>query len=194
MRRFALTGGHGVGKSSIILWLERTGEAVSFEAASSVRALERARGVAFPEDNPRFESTALTLHLQRERALPRSEPRIFLDRGAPDHLAYSRVGRWPLSPAEINTCLAARYDAAFLIEPPPGGVPALDRVESRFCQRLVHAIEQIYREIGTPIIWVPYGPCTDRARFILDTVRRGWPEPDKHDNPGGLRRRRGQNL
>jgi hypothetical protein len=71
-------------------------------------------------------------------------------------------------------------------------VPTLDRVEARFCQRLVRAIEQIYREIGTPIIWVPYGPCPDRARFILDTVRRGWPEPDKHDNPGGLRRRGGR--
>jgi predicted ATPase len=185
MRRFVLTGGHRVGKSSIILALERMGETVIFEAASSVRALEHASGVPFPEDGHRFESMALTLHLQREQALPGSMRRVFLDRGAPDHLAYARVGRWPLSPDEINTCLSTKYDAVFLIEPPPAGVPTLGRVEARFCEQLVHAIEQVYRDIGTAITWVPYGPCPDRARFILDTVRRGWPEPDNSDEPGG---------
>lgn len=185
MRRFALTGGHGVGKTSIVLSLERMGEFVVLEAAGSVRAVERASGVPFPEDSPRFESMALTLHLQRERALPTSLGRVFLDRGIPDHLAYSRVGRWPLSPEEVSTCLSAGYDAVFLVEPPPDGVKTVARVEARFCERLVDAVEQVYREIGTPIIWVPYGPCLDRARFILDTVRRGWPEPDKHDETGG---------
>lgn len=172
-----LTGGHGVGKTSIILDLEQMGEYVVFEAASSVRSLSRAHGVPFPEDRPDFEARALALHLQRERAVPGSVRRVFLDRGAPDHLAYGRVGRWPLSPAEQAACRAAQYDAVFLVEPPPDGVPTLTRGEAQFCQRLVPVLEQVYRENGTPCIRVPYDVCRSRALFILETIRRRWPEP-----------------
>jgi predicted ATPase len=170
VKRYVLTGGHGVGKSSIILALEEIGEHVLFEAAAGVRALERANGAPFPDDSADFESKALALHLRRERLVPGSLPRIFLDRGAPDHLAYSRVGRWPLNANEVGACMSARYEAVFLVEPRPEGVPTIDRVEARFCERLVRAIEQLYREAGTPIVRVPYAPCRTRARFILNTI------------------------
>lgn len=179
MRRFVLTGGHGVGKTSTILALEQMGEHVVFEAASSVRALGRAQGVPFAEDGPDFEATALALHLQRERAIPEAARRLFLDRGAPDHLAYCQVGRWSLSEAEAAACRTARYDAAFLVDPPPGGVPTLGRAETRFCERLVRAIEEVYRQAGTPLVRVPYAECRNRALFILDTVSQRWPEPGR---------------
>jgi predicted ATPase len=173
MRRFVLTGGHGVGKSSIILALEQAGEHVVFEAASSVRALARAEGRPFAEDSPTFESEALALHLHRERLVPPSTARVFLDRGALDHLAYSQVGRWPLNPGEIAACRSSHYEVAFLVEAPPDGVPTLDRVEARFSQRLAQAIEEVYQAAAIPIIRVPYGRCHERARFILNTLNGG---------------------
>jgi predicted ATPase len=173
VKRYVLTGGHGVGKSSIILALERMGEHVVFEAASSVRALDRAEGRPFPEDNPEFESKALALHLRRERLVSGTVRRLFLDRGAPDHLAYASVGRWPLSDVEIAACTTSLYDLAFLVEPPPGGVPTVDRVEANFCARLVVAIERIYADLGIPVVRVPYAACPDRALFILNTVTIG---------------------
>lgn len=50
MQRFVLTGGHGVGKSSLIAALELRGEHVSHEAAATIRRLGRAGGDPFPED------------------------------------------------------------------------------------------------------------------------------------------------
>jgi predicted ATPase len=170
MRRYVLTGGHGVGKSSILLALEKAGEHVIFEAAASVRALARANGIAFADDSPHFEAETLTLHLQRERGVSPSARRVFLDRGAPDHLAYSRVGRWPLTPDEVAVCTATHYDLAFMIDPPPGGVPTLGQAEQLFCNRLLTAIEAVYAEVGTPVVRVPFEPCRDRVRFILNSV------------------------
>ncbi|MBI1758780.1 MAG: ATP-binding protein [Actinobacteria bacterium] len=167
MKRFVLTGGHGVGKSSIILALEQAGEHVIFEAAASIRAADRAHGSPFPDDHDDFESRALRLHLRRERLIPGSAQRVFLDRGAPDHLAYAQVGRWTLTAQEEAACRSAHYDAAYLVEPPPDGVPTLGRVEARFCERLVTALERVYRDTGTPIVHVPHVACHDRCLFVL---------------------------
>jgi predicted ATPase len=171
MKRYVLTGGHGVGKSSVIAALELRGEYVVHEAAATIRSLGRARSQSFPEDTPDFESGALSLHLQRESWVPAIASRVFLDRGAPDHLAYSRAGRWPLTEAEVAACRSARYDLAFLAEPPSSGLPTVGRVEAAFCRRLVAAIEEVYTQLGISIIRLPYGPVDKRVALILHTVR-----------------------
>src|SRR5690554_4344702 len=94
--RFVLFGRHGAGKSSILLELERRGEYVVFEAAPAVKRLAEAKGQRFADDHENFESTVLALHFQREAMVPAEAKRVFVDRGAPDHLAFARLGRWTL--------------------------------------------------------------------------------------------------
>lgn len=171
MQRFVLTGGHGVGKSSLIAALELRGEHVVHEAAATIRRLGRAGGDPFPEDMPGFESRALALHMLRESRIPASASRVFLDRGAPDHLAYARAGQWPLSESEITACLGAHYDLALMIEPPTSGVPTIGRAETAFCRRLVAIIDEVYAESGIPVIRLPYMPVDDRVALILHAVR-----------------------
>jgi predicted ATPase len=171
MERFVLTGGHGVGKSSLIAALELRGEHVVHEAAATIRSLGRANGDPFPEETPDFESCVLALHLLRESRVPPSAQRVFLDRGAPDHLAYARAGRWPLSGSEIASCRDAHYALAFMVEPPASGVPTIGRAEADFCRRLVAMIEEVYAESGIPVIKLPYMPVDDRVALILHTVR-----------------------
>lgn len=171
MRRFVLTGGHGVGKSSLTAALELRGEHVIHEAAATVRHADQAAGNPFPEDSPDFESRALALHLLREHRVPGSARRVFLDRGAPDYLAYARTGRWPLTEAETETCTSARYDMVFMVEPPASGVPTIGRTEDAFCRRLVAIIEHVYAESGILAVRVPYMSVDDRVALILHTVR-----------------------
>lgn len=171
MKRYVLTGGHGVGKSSVIAALEHRGEHVAYEAAATIRSLGHARGQPFPEDIPDFEGRALSLHLQRESRVPATAHRVFFDRGATDHLAYSRIGGWPLTEAEVAACRSVRYDLAFLAEPPSSGLPTVGRVEAAFCRRLVAAIEEIYTELGIPVVRLPYGPVGERVALIVHTVR-----------------------
>ncbi|GLZ28226.1 hypothetical protein Lesp02_04160 [Lentzea sp. NBRC 105346] len=170
MKRIVLTGGHGVGKSSLLLVLEERGEHVVFEAARDVRLLARSRGVAFPDDQPDFESRVLARHLSREDNVPTHVRRLFLDRGAPDHLAYATVGRWPLTAAEITACRARRYDLIVLVDGPPQGVPTLDRVEQRFCERLVDALEETYTQLGMRLHRLAWADVDSRAETILKLV------------------------
>lgn len=170
VKRFLLTGGHGVGKTSILLALEARGQHVVFEAAEAVQRVERARGNAFSDDDADFESRALALHVLREEAVNPVADRVFFDRGAADHLAYSRVGRWPLREAEKQICSEITYDAAFLIEPPPDR-HHLDRVEHAFNQRLVAQVESLYTELGVPLWRIPYAPLVARVAEVLDVAR-----------------------
>lgn len=167
MKRIILTGGHGVGKTSTLLALEELGEHVVFEAAAHVRRLGRARGVAFPDDFPGFESSALACHLARECAVGSDVSRVFLDRGAPDHLAYSATGHWQLAEAEIEACRGRRYDHVFLLEGPPGRPSTLDRVEAAFSQRLVAELIRIYTELGMPPQPLIWEDVDRRAEMIL---------------------------
>ena len=185
MKRIVLTGGHGVGKSSLLLALEERGEHVVFEAAGHVRQLARAREVTFPEDHSDFESRVVARHLSREDGVPAHVRRVFFDRGAPDHLAYAEVGPWSLSPAEIAACEARLYDLVVLVDPPPHGVPTLDRVETRFCQRLVAELNRIYPALGMPVHRLAWDDVDRRAEAILnlvsDTLGDGGHRPRDHD-------------
>jgi predicted ATPase len=170
--RYALFGTHGAGKSSIIFALEEIGETVVFEAAPAIRRISEANGDPYPDDKPDFESRVLRLHQLREDRVCPNVSRVFVDRGGPDHLAYSKIGQWPLSDDEISFCLQPRYCAAFLIEPPPLGAPAVSPVEASFSARQVREAEAIYRKIGIPVIRVPYGPFKRRVSLVLDSAKQ----------------------
>jgi predicted ATPase len=167
--RFVLTGGHGVGKSSLIRALEADGETVVYEAAQDVRLLLEAQGVAFPTDRDDFEGLCIALHRQREARARLQAERVFLDRGAPDHLVYAELGRWTLTADEITYCLRARYDAAFLVLPHTPAAPTLTRSERAFSQRLSQALREMYAErLGVVVHEVPPGALTQRVDYVLD--------------------------
>jgi predicted ATPase len=167
--RFVLTGGHGVGKSSLIRALESHGEAVIYEAAQDVRLRLEAQGVAFPTDRDDFESLCLTLHRQREERVMSGTERVFLDRGAPDHLVYAELGHWILTSQEVDYCLAANYDGVFLVLPHEPLLPTLSRSERTFSRRLSEALHKMYAErLGMVVHEVPPGALTERVGFVLD--------------------------
>lgn len=169
MKRFVLTGGHGVGKSSLIRELEARGEVITEEAAQDVRLRLEAHGEGFPVDRDDFESLCLALHLQREDRVPSSAERVFHDRGAPDHLAYAELGPWALSAEEISYCMAARYEAVFLVLPHDQAARTLPRTERAFSDRLSHALHDLYAvRLGMVVHEVPPGGLTDRVNYVLD--------------------------
>lgn len=167
--RFVLTGGHGVGKSSLIRALEARGEAVAYEAAQDVRLRLEAEGVPFPADRDDFESLCLALHRQREERARTWGKRVFLDRGAPDHLVYAELGHWPLSSEEIEYCLAARYGAVFLVLPHERTAATMTKSETVFSERLTRALREMYAErLGMVVHEVPPGTLAQRVRWVPD--------------------------
>jgi predicted ATPase len=68
MQRIILTGAPGAGKTVLIRQLEADGFPIVEEAATDVIALEQARGVALPHENPDFIEKIARLQLQRQAA------------------------------------------------------------------------------------------------------------------------------
>lgn len=165
---FVLTGAHGVGKSSLARALEYDGERVTPEAGQDVRMLLESAGEPFPLDRDDFESQCLRLQRLREQRARVSGGRVFLDRGAPDYLAYAELGPWRLTGDERTYCLESRYDAVFLVQPHGDGWGSTLRPGERaFCERLVVELRKVYRALGMTIYDVPPGGVWERAGWVL---------------------------
>ena len=116
--KYVLTGGHGCGKSSILLFFEMMNEFILREAASDYFYMELAKGNTSPFDNKYSEDEILSIQLRREKSIPSEINRVFLDRSVIDCLVYSKIYSAPLSENNICDAKKMRYDLAFFIEVP----------------------------------------------------------------------------
>lgn len=171
MKKYVLTGGHGVGKTSIILALEHLGEYVLREAGSDYQYYLRAKGIPFPLDQDNFEQGVLSLHLQREERLPNGLERVFLDRGKPDHLAYSELFKWPLSDHLQKEAERTDYSAVFFVQGNSEyGIGLCSKREQNESFTLETTLVKLYKRLGYLIHWVPCGLLEERVRYILQVV------------------------
>lgn len=154
-------------------WSQRAKSSFARRLASDLIRVQRARNVFFPDTDAAFEATALRLHLRRERDIERhcDQKRVFLDRGALDHIAYADIGHWTLSGSDISEARARSYTAVFIIE--PFGVEwetKVGSVEALFSGKLVRRIVELYREARVPMVTVPPGPLDVRLEVIRAVV------------------------
>lgn len=168
MKKYVLTGGQCAGKTSLILALEFHGEQIVREAGSDYLYYERAKGNPFPSDSDHFEEEILKFHMRREARIPNHAGRIFLDRGKPDHVVYSKLFRWRLSDELRQAALDVDYAGVFLVR--HFGEEWLERVDQREradSLRIEAALVEIYERLGFNLIYVPPGTLEDRVWFIL---------------------------
>ena len=169
-RCFVLTGGPGVGKTTLIDHLGSLGFATVREAARDVIEEQALLGSdVLPWRNQSvFQRHVFNLQLEREATA--SGPIVFMDRGIPDGVAYLRA--YGLSVfRDMLVQSRARYDGVFLVE--PHGVYADDpqrRENSEQALILHKVLGTTYRDLGYELIIVPAMSVTRRARFVVDRV------------------------
>lgn len=166
---YALTGGPGSGKSSIILDLESRGEYVIREAAEDVIKLEQARGIEKPWEISGFQRKILKLQLQREERIPKEASRAYVDRGIWDGLAYLNDKD---ETAEEIKRLARYYSGIFLVE-------NLGKTEKTKVRRedevgtlmLEDRLKWVYLKAGFKLVTIPVlGSVTERTDLLLSVT------------------------
>lgn len=167
MKKYILTGGPGTGKSAIILALERQGEYIIKEAAEDHIKLRQAQGQPQPWTEPDFQDQILDLQIQREERIPKEAQRVFIDRGAPDGLAYAQPGT-EIYKRLLQEAQTRRYEKVFLIET----LGATEKTEVRRenheeAIKLGLKLEQIYKSLGYEVIRIPVGTVEERLEKIL---------------------------
>ncbi len=185
LRKYVLTGGTSVGKTTIIDLLSKQGYATFPEFSRVIinEELKKEKGV-LPWTNPAvfqdvYAKRQVVEENQIEKYLEHSQNRqyIFMDRCIIDGIAFCQHAKVEV-PQEIDRhvkelrSMKADYNLIFILEPldqyhfDEGRV--LKPEESLVIQGL---IEKSYKDYGYTLISVPFMSPEDRADFILNKVR-----------------------
>ncbi len=166
-KKFVLTGGPGVGKSTIIELLKKEGFPTCKEIAREIITEQlQVHGDVLPWKNKRaFQKKVLEGQLSLEQAIPR-ETKVFLDRGLHDPIAFYLESEARIPTEFIQASKNAGYSIIFLLEPLPSyendSVRREDDIRAR---KLHHSIARVYGEFGYKLVSIP--PVSPEKRLDL---------------------------
>ena len=168
--RFVLTGGPGVGKTTVIEVLRSWGSHCFDDSARAI--IRERRAVGLP---PRPAPAAFALEILRREiaawdAAPMSEGPVFHDRGVVDALAMAE-GNSALAATEIADMLVRYpYRSPVFLFPPWREIFVQDRERDQDFEHVeaVHVgVRRYYGHVGHRIVEVPRGPVEARAGFVV---------------------------
>jgi len=176
---YIITGGPGVGKTTLINYLNKEkGEAIVEEAATRIIAEQHAKGVAAPwADGEKFRSAIAALQkADREKiATPAlAEKRFFCDRSPVDTFSYAiHLKAAPTDDlVEIVTDSIGRYNPiVFLVE----NLGLCERTDFRpeslaEALEIEKVLEEGYRALGYRIVRIKPDTIEKRAEAVLATL------------------------
>jgi predicted ATPase len=166
---FAVTGGPGAGKTTLMRRLRALGETCVEESA---RLLIQEAALA---GRPRpLDGELGPLMLERDlAAFHAAQGRTFFDRSLVDAWATATLGgrSSPEADEAVNTC---RYNRTAFIAPPWAEIYVQDaeRIQTWSHAKMVFEMcAAAYEAAGYDLVELPLTPPEARARFVLDAVR-----------------------
>ncbi|MCK5474167.1 MAG: AAA family ATPase [Candidatus Aenigmarchaeota archaeon] len=169
--KYAITGGPGCGKSSLIDELYKRGHYVVEEAAEPIIKEQMAiDGPNLPWKNRQaFQNAVLEMQKEMEAKIPEYGT-AFLDRGANDGLAYLWLDSIE-PPQEFCTGIKAHsYDKIFMLEELPASVyenTDYRKEDPETARKISALIHQAYTNAGYEVVMVPFMTVAKRAEYIL---------------------------
>ena len=176
--RFVLTGGPGVGKSTVIVELVKLGYNITPEAFTLLfRQAEDAGAVeSLFSDLVAFREHLMTVQCKLEATLPAKDP-AFLDRSTVDIVAFGDHFKVAMSD-ETRKQARTDYDLVFFLDPLPASYyeNTTVRRESPEESAIIHKLlKDAYLRLGykpSQLINIPFGTPEERVKWILDHT--GW--------------------
>ncbi len=172
MSFYVLTGGPGVGKTTVVETLRRRGHAVLPEAARLIIEEEVAKSsdVVPWKDIKKFQEAVAQRQIDTEREKGKEAGAVFLDRSLIDGYAYCVLGN-VVPPKVILQEGRGRYEKVFLLEPLEEYRRDGARKEERELALVIHReIVNAYERFGYSVIRVPVLSAEARAEFIVNAI------------------------
>lgn len=171
---FALTGGPGAGKTTLIRALRALGETCVDESARWLIQDAARRGAPRPADG---ELGRLMLARDVE-AFHAASGRTVFDRSIVDAWATAKLGGpCPEADEAVRTC---RYNRTAFIAPPWKAIYVQDaeRIQTWSHAKMVFEVcAEAYQAAGYDLVELPLADAERRAAFVLEVVRDRAPGP-----------------
>ena len=172
MKKYVLTGGPSVGKTTLIRLLAECGYGTVSEAADDIIKEERAKpngGVLGAHDVYRFQEIVAERQLKLEEAAV--DEIVFLDRGVVDGYGYCKYAGVEVPSVIVNNG-RGRYDKVFILD--SLGAYEYDGVRTGSLEKanaIIPFIKNAYEFFGYKPISVPVLGPEKRLAFILTTLQ-----------------------
>ncbi|RWM11686.1 MAG: ATPase [Mesorhizobium sp.] len=174
-RFFALTGGPGSGKTTLIEALKAAGFATAPEAGRGIIRDQMAiGGPALPwQDRALFAELMLSWEMRSWHAAHAEPGPVFFDRGVPDTIGYLRLCGLPVLSHIMSAATTFRYVRRVFIAPPWPQIFTQDEERKQTpdeAERTFQAVAGAYAELGYELVSLPLAPVEERVRFVLDAA------------------------
>lgn len=175
-RRFVLTGGPGVGKSTIIAELSKRGYQTTPETFTLLHEQAEKKNTldTFFDDPAQLRSDLMSEQRRLESSVTATKP-AFFDRSTIDIVAFGDYFKVPMS-QDLRNQASKNYDLIFFLDPLPEHFyenTAIRRETYKESAEIHNFLKDAYKQLGYKkyqLIDVPYGTPAERTQFILDTI------------------------
>jgi len=171
-----ITGGPGMGKTSVIDWLRNAGHQVIPESGRDIIQKElKAGGNKLPwADRQGFANKMFTsATADFDKALFNNEVQTFFDRGIPDVIGYLMLCELPVPDKMFIAAKNRRYHQKVFIAPPWEEIYERDEERKQSFDEASATYEvmcRIYTDLGYSLVELPKLTIEKRAAFILNEV------------------------
>ena len=175
-RRVLVTGGPGVGKSSLLAELGAMGYETVAESARAIISERLARGESPRPDPLAFAQEILRRDTEKYRAHGGESGWVFFDRGLVEALAMIHDVA-PLTTVQLDATLRAYpFHSSVFILPPWKAIYTTDAERDHSFPWVEHVHERLvqwYRSCGYVLHEVPRLPVAARAEFLVRVLAGG---------------------
>lgn len=173
---FVITGGPGVGKTTLLEQLQQRGyRCVPEVAREIIREQITRNGDALPWGNiPAYTRLMLTRSVDSYRENIPEEGILFFDRGIPDTLAYTHLTRQTIFPELQQASARYLYNSQVFILPPWAEIYHTDTERKQTYQEAVdtyNIMYSTYESLGYTLTIVPKATPEERAEFVLQQIQ-----------------------
>ncbi|MDH6308694.1 putative ATPase [Dysgonomonas sp. PFB1-18] len=172
---YIITGGPGVGKTTLLDELARRGYHYVPEVARDIIRQQIATGGdALPwADARKYSDMMLSRSVDDFVRLSVSDELYFFDRGIPDTYGYERLIGLDMSEKLKEAVAIYRYNPVVFILPAWKEIYETDSERKQDFEEAVatyHVMTEIYSELGYTPVEVPTLPVKERADFVLNQL------------------------
>ncbi len=172
MARFVITGGLGVGKTSLLSLLNRQYETVAEPARELIAEHRETSGEATLDQRPElFVEKLISRSIEKYTTASSSAVTVF-DRGVPDCIAYAMAYELDIGPA-LDAASRYPYENSVFIASPWEEIYTTDdmrRATFAQAEAFYAYVVEAYQGLGYQIIELPKVSVEERAAFVVDYI------------------------